>query len=232
MNPRGWTKRPFNIGYSAASPIVVFVSSYSRAWGDGSNGRYPETPVVVVASRHASAWLAGSDSCFFEILIVVVVYFCARAWRDSSRGFVSARGGCDGIMLLLETRAVAPRAGGLLVKDVRASSVWWASVVLVTKEIARRAGNEGVGAHCAGDDGVAGGLLVKDVCASSVWWASVVLVTKEIARRAGNEGVGAHRAGDNGVLTCRSGDEGVIVVLATKMAAIVITLVRVGGCHS
>ena len=71
-------------------------------------------------------------------------------------------------------------------KDVRASSVWWTSVVLVTKEIARRAGNEGVGADRAGDDGVAGGLLVKDVRASSVWWASVVLVTKEILYSAGD----------------------------------------------
>ena len=187
MNPRGRTKRPFNIGYSAASPVVVVVSGYSRAWCDGSDGCYPETPVVVVVSRHAHAWRAGSDSCFFEIPIVVVVYGCARAWRDSSGGFVRARGGCDGIMLLLETRAVAPRAGGLLAKDVRASSVWW---------------------------------------------ASVVLVTKEIACRAGNEGVGAHRAGIDGVRTCRAGDEGAIVVLTTKMAAIVNTLVRVGGCHS
>ena len=36
----------------------------------------------------------------------------------------------------------------VMAKDVRASSVWWASA------FARRAGDEGVGAHRAGDDGV------------------------------------------------------------------------------
>ena len=97
MNPRGRTKRPFNIGYSAASPVVVVVvvSGYSCAWRDGSDGCYTETPVVVVVSRHTHAWHAGSNTWFFKIPVIVV------DWCDSSDGFVCASGGCDGIMLSL-----------------------------------------------------------------------------------------------------------------------------------
>ena len=96
-------------------------------------------------------------------------------------------------MLLLATRAVAPRAGGLLAKDVSASSVWRASVVLATLAMgACPVGDKVVGACRVGNEG-----------------ANVVLTTLE---------VGACPVGDKGVGACSVGvgDEGVVVVLATK----------------
>jgi hypothetical protein len=111
-------------------------------------------------------------------------------------------------MLLLATRAVAPCAGGLLEKEVCASNVWWASIVLAMLEMgACPVGDKGVGAHCAGDNGVGTRRAGNE-------GAIVVLATKEIACRAGNKGVIVVLATTE-MCACPVGDEGVIIVLAT-----------------
>ena len=98
-------------------------------------------------SGHSCAWRDGSAGCYPKTPIVVVVSGHVHAWRAGSDSLFET--------LVVVVVCGPARACGLLAKDVSASSMWWASVVLTMLAMgARPVDDKGVGACCVGDEGV------------------------------------------------------------------------------